>query len=57
MLLKAKEKKIERLILAYANHLPIRARSFDAAIFAHVLHMFEDPVGIFRDVTGVVTKP
>ena len=55
MIQRAREKKIERLILADASHLPIRARSFDAAIFAHVLHIFEDPVGVFRSVTGVVT--
>jgi SAM-dependent methyltransferase len=56
MLLKAKEKKIERLILADANHLPIRAKSFDAAILAHVLHIFENPTEVFRGVTGVVRK-
>lgn len=56
MIQRAREKRIQRLILADASHLPIRARSFDAAVFAHVLHIFEDPVGIFRSVTGVVTK-
>jgi len=56
MIRKAREKRIERLILGDANHLPLRARSVDAAIFAHVLHIFEDPVRIFQSVSGVVTK-
>jgi SAM-dependent methyltransferase len=56
MIQRAREKKIERLILGDASHLLVRARSVDAAIFAHVLHIFEDPVMIFRSVTGVVTK-
>ena len=56
MIQRAREKRIERLIMADASHLPIRARSLDAAIFAHVFHIFEDPIGIFRSVTGVVTK-
>jgi hypothetical protein len=56
MIQRAREKRIERLILADASHLPIRTKSFDAAIFAHVFHIFEDPVEIFRSVTGAVTK-
>lgn len=56
MLLKAKEKKIERPILVDANHLPIRAKSFDAAILAHVFHIFENPTEVFRGVTGGVRK-
>ena len=56
MIQRAKEKGIERLILADASHLPVRARSLDAAIFAHVLHIFEDPVEIFRSVTDLVAR-
>jgi ubiquinone/menaquinone biosynthesis C-methylase UbiE len=56
MLLKAREKKIRELILADANNLPIREKSIDGAIFAHVLHIFEDPNEVFKKVVNVVRK-
>jgi SAM-dependent methyltransferase len=54
MIHKAREKNIHGLILAEANHLPIKKKSFDAALFAHVLHIFENPSQILREVSWLV---
>jgi ubiquinone/menaquinone biosynthesis C-methylase UbiE len=56
MLLKAKEKGVLRLILADADYLPIKEKSFDAAILAHVLQIFENPAEVFGKIVGVVKK-
>lgn len=56
MIHKAREKNVHGLILAEANHLPIKNKSFDAALFAHVLHIFEDPTQVLREVSNLVRK-
>jgi ubiquinone/menaquinone biosynthesis C-methylase UbiE len=56
MLLKAREKGVLRLILADADFLPLREKSFDAAILAHVLQTFENPAEVFGKIVGVVKK-
>jgi ubiquinone/menaquinone biosynthesis C-methylase UbiE len=56
MLLKAREKGVLRLILADADYLPLREKSFDAAILAHVLQIFENPAEVFEKIVGVVKK-
>jgi ubiquinone/menaquinone biosynthesis C-methylase UbiE len=56
MLLKAKEKGVLRLILADAELLPLKEKSFDAAVLAHVLQIFENPADIFGKITHVVKK-
>ena len=56
MLLKAREKRVLRLILADADYLPIKEKSFDAAILAHVLQIFESPTEVFGKIVGVVKK-
>jgi ubiquinone/menaquinone biosynthesis C-methylase UbiE len=56
MLLKAREKRVLRLILADADFLPLREKSFDAAILAHVIQTFENPAEVFRKIVGVVEK-
>jgi ubiquinone/menaquinone biosynthesis C-methylase UbiE len=54
MLLKAREKGVLRLILADAGFLPLKKKSFDAAILAHVLQIFENPAEVFGKIVGVV---
>jgi ubiquinone/menaquinone biosynthesis C-methylase UbiE len=56
MLLKAREKRVLRLILADSDYLPIKEKSFDAAILAHVLQIFENPMDVFGKILGVVKK-
>ncbi|MGD0330380.1 MAG: class I SAM-dependent methyltransferase [Nitrososphaeria archaeon] len=56
MLLKAKEKGVMELILADANYLPIKEKSFDTAFLAHVLQIFENPAEVFGKIVGVVKK-
>jgi ubiquinone/menaquinone biosynthesis C-methylase UbiE len=56
MLLKAREKGVLRLILADVDFLPLREKSFDAAILAHVLQIFENPAEVFGKIVGVVKK-
>jgi hypothetical protein len=54
MLLKAREKGVLRLILADADYLPLKKKSFDAAILAHVLQIFENPAEVFGKIVDVV---
>jgi ubiquinone/menaquinone biosynthesis C-methylase UbiE len=56
MLLKAREKRVLKLIRADANCLPIKEKSFDAAILAHVLQIFENPAEVFGKIVDVVKK-
>jgi ubiquinone/menaquinone biosynthesis C-methylase UbiE len=56
MLLKARNKGILRLILADADFLPLKEKSFDAAILAHVLQIFENPAEVFEKIVDVVKK-
>jgi ubiquinone/menaquinone biosynthesis C-methylase UbiE len=56
MLLKARDKKVLKLIRADANCLPIKEKSFDAAILAHVLQIFENPAEVFGNIVDVVKK-
>lgn len=56
MLLKAREKGVLRLVLADAGYLPMEEKSFDAAILAHVLQIFENPGEVFGKIFGVVKK-
>jgi ubiquinone/menaquinone biosynthesis C-methylase UbiE len=56
MLLKAREKGIFKLVMADADSLPLRQKSFDAAILAHVLQIFENPSEVFDKIVGVVKK-
>jgi ubiquinone/menaquinone biosynthesis C-methylase UbiE len=55
MLLKAREKGLDRLLLGDAYKLPFRAKSFDAAIIIHVLHVVVDWVTVVREI-GRVTR-
>ena len=45
-----------RLILADADYLPLKEKSFDAAILAHVLQIFENPAEVFGKIVGLVKK-
>jgi SAM-dependent methyltransferase len=56
MLMKAREKGIHTVILADANHLPLRDKQFDAALMAHVIHLLEDPSETFESLRQVATK-
>jgi ubiquinone/menaquinone biosynthesis C-methylase UbiE len=56
MLLKARDKEVLRLIRADADYLSIKEKSFDAAILAHVLQIFENPAEVFGKIVGVVKK-
>jgi ubiquinone/menaquinone biosynthesis C-methylase UbiE len=53
MLLKAKEKGIENLVMGEANHLPFEDKAFDAALMAHVLHLLDDPAATFGKLARV----
>lgn len=55
MLLKAREKGLGRLLLGDAYGLPLRDKSFDAAIIIHVLHVVVDWSLVMRGL-GRVTK-
>ena len=55
MLLKAREKGLERLLLGDAYKLPFADKSFDAAIIIHVLHVVADWATVMQDL-GRVTK-
>jgi len=56
MLMKARDKDVLKLILADADCLPIKEESFDAAILAHVLQIFENPSEVFLKIIDVVKK-
>jgi len=53
---KAREKGVLRLMLADADYLPLKNKSFDAAILAHVLQIFENAAEVFGRIIGVVKK-
>jgi SAM-dependent methyltransferase len=55
MLLKAREKGLERLLLGDAYKMPFRDKSFDAAIIIHVLHVVVDWATVMQDL-GRVTR-
>jgi ubiquinone/menaquinone biosynthesis C-methylase UbiE len=57
MLLKAREKGLERLLLGDAYGLPIRDKSFDAAIMIHVLHVVVDWSLVMRGLGRVTRGP
>lgn len=56
MLMKANEKGVQNLIIADANHLPIRDKQVDAAILAHVIHLLENPELTFQSLGRVAVK-
>jgi len=55
MMLKAREKGVNNLVLADMHEMPFQDKSFDAAIVIHVLHIIADWPKVLRDV-GRVTK-
>jgi len=55
MLLKARGKGLDRLLLGDAYSLPFREKSFDAAIIIHVLHVVVDWAKVMHEI-GRVTK-
>jgi SAM-dependent methyltransferase len=55
MLLKAREKGLDRLLLGDGYSLPFREKVFDAAIIIHVLHVVVDWARVMREI-GRVTR-
>jgi ubiquinone/menaquinone biosynthesis C-methylase UbiE len=55
MLLKARGKGLDRVLLADGYRLPFRDKTFDAAIIIHVLHVVADWVTVVREM-GRVTR-
>ena len=55
MILKAKSKGLENLVLADAKYLPFREKVFDATILVDVLNCLDDPVAVFSQI-GRVTS-
>jgi SAM-dependent methyltransferase len=53
MLLRARRKGLRRLVRANAEHLPFADATFDSAILAHVLHVFDDPSAALRETARV----
>jgi len=56
MLQKAKAKGLRNLFLADANLLPFRAKSFDAVVLAHVIHLLDDPPATFGMLTTIARR-
>lgn len=55
MMLKARQKGVQNLILADAHRMPFKDQSFDASIIIHVLHLIPDWLNVVREM-GRVTK-
>jgi len=55
MMLKARQKGVQNLILADAHSMPFKDGSFDASIIIHVLHLIPDWLKVAREM-GRVTK-
>lgn len=53
MLGRAAKKRIPHLVLGTAYHLPFVDRSFDVALFVHVLHTLDDPDAGLREAARV----
>lgn len=56
MLMKARGKGVQSLILADANQLPLRDEQFDAALMAHVIHLLENPAKTFESLRRTASK-
>jgi SAM-dependent methyltransferase len=56
MMAKARSKGIVDLVMGDANHLPIRDKSFEVVLLAHVVHLLEDPVATFEKLWRIPTK-
>jgi SAM-dependent methyltransferase len=56
MLAHARAKGAERLVLGSAYALPFRPGSFDAALFVHVLHLLDEPIGALREACRVTRR-
>ena len=53
MLARARAKGVANLLMADANSPPFRAKVFDAALLAHVLHLLDDPALTFTNLSAV----
>jgi ubiquinone/menaquinone biosynthesis C-methylase UbiE len=53
MLLKAREKGLDRLLVGDAYRLPFRGKTFDAAVIIHVLHVVADWASVMREIGRV----
>jgi len=56
MILKAKMKGVNNLILADACHLPFRDNTFDGSIIIHVFHLLPDWLTVLREMGRVTNK-
>jgi ubiquinone/menaquinone biosynthesis C-methylase UbiE len=57
MLMKAKAKGLDRLVLGDAYLLPFASKSFDAAVIVHVLHVVVDWVSVMKEIGRVTRGP
>jgi ubiquinone/menaquinone biosynthesis C-methylase UbiE len=57
MIMKAREKGLDRLVVGDAYALPFSDKSFDAAITIHVLHVVVDWIAVVRDLGRVTRGP
>jgi SAM-dependent methyltransferase len=55
MMLKAKQKGLEDLVIADARMLPFRDRAFDSVLIVHLLHLVDDWVSVVHDVGRVAS--
>ncbi len=55
MLAKARQKGIRNLILADANNMPFKDRTFDASIIVHVLHLLPNWLSVISEMGRVTT--
>jgi len=56
MMAKARRKGVQNLVLADAHRMPLRDRSFDAAIIIHVLHLIPDWRKVTSEMGRVTTN-
>jgi len=56
MMAKARGKGIVNLVMGDANNPPIRDKSFDVVLLAHVVHLLEDPAATFEKLWRIPTK-
>ena len=56
MMLKAREKGVDELVLADVHEMPFRDESFDAAIVIHILHIIGDWPKVMWDVGRVAKR-
>ena len=56
MIAKAKQKGLDKLVIADTNSLPFIDNAFDAAILVHVVHLLPNPMKAFAEIARAVKR-